>query len=81
MTAYFWSKACPGLYYLWDGPKDSGRNPIGKVERAATGFYEIKMIRSDSQPSVHRAPWTPRSAMDALERHVRQPRDTFTAEF
>ncbi len=35
MTAYTWTKACPGVYYLWLGePK---QNPVGKAARMDTG--------------------------------------------
>jgi len=76
MTAYTWTKACPGVYYLWLGePK---QNPVGKAARMDTGSYQISDLRRDTEgPRVPRAPWTPRTAMEALERHFRKPGDTF----
>lgn len=37
----FWSKATPGLYYLWDRPRSegTGRGHVGKVWRMEDGRY------------------------------------------
>lgn len=83
VAEFYWSKACPGLYYLWDGPKESNRSPIAKVEHRGTGFYTIAVFGTERpQPPVQRAPWSPRTAMEAMERHIRtSPQDTFTREY
>lgn len=71
---YFWSKAMPGLYYLFSVPKGDPLRPWrwrAKVERReTTGFYRV-IIRDDENESVtmdRSAPWTPKSAMEWVQR-------------
>lgn len=35
----FWSKAAPGLYYLWDRPMKKETGHVGKVWRREDGKY------------------------------------------
>lgn len=38
--AYFWTKACPGVFYVWDAPRGTTpRRSVGKVWRALDGAY------------------------------------------
>lgn len=76
---YRWTRAAPGLYYLWNAPR--GGQAIGKVDRMEGGRYRIKMLVGDRQPEKGTGRWTPHTAMAALEAHVRElhPGATFTA--
>ena len=78
---YFWFKAAPGLYFAYRG-QGAKRLLVGKVERLPeTGFYRIRAIEHGvAAPPVERAPWTPRTAMEALQRHIGKPGDVFSAE-
>lgn len=79
MAAYRWTRACPGLYYLWDGPHAAPRSQaVAKVDRMEGGRYRIKMLVGDTQPAKATGRWTPATAMAALEAHIRKPGDTFT---
>jgi hypothetical protein len=83
MAAYFWTRACPGTYYLWDGPKESGRKPIAKVQRQDTGVYGAKPLIDGlafPPPPPARQPKTPIGGMEFVEQCMRQAGDTFTAE-
>ncbi len=80
MTAYRWTRAAPGLYYLWDGPHAAPRTQaIAKIDRMEGGRYRLKMLQDGApQPEKATGRWTPHTAMAALEAHIGMPGDTFT---
>lgn len=90
MTAFYWSKAAPGLYYLYDLPKPTdgriGRPFRGKVSHLGAGRYLLSVPDGPHTALAGKFSFmgcfTPKTAIADLERWLRasNPAATFTRE-
>lgn len=84
MTDFYWSKACPGLYFLWDRPmqKGTGRGHVGKVWRNDAGLYHAYFNQGAISVRLPASNSSPAKKLESLEASILRliPGATFTKE-
>lgn len=82
MAAFYWHKACRGLYYLYDKPKPrAGAEFVAKaISRAGQSYLNTVKLEGATHPTG----WgrTPKTALAWVEEEIRRlvPSATFTRE-
>lgn len=82
MATFYWHKAAPGLYYLWDRrPSERGKERVGKVIRRHTGGW-LGAVTFDGMDFETVGRTNHNGMIGELETHIsrRRPGSTFHRE-